>query len=326
MFGSVRAARTFRLRSDGALLPVTTRSTPAGSRRNPGGVRPGARAGEPWVDGVNVAVCARGRGHRAAEGSCSCGFYGYGSLEALRTSGYAGRQHVVAVMACEGRVVPATRGLRAERARVEAVWLSPACDAELVEAVAARYPSTAVYRSVPAMLGEHPLSRLLSYRLPRVDRPWVAWPRFAVALAYWVALAVFLRAVVGPAPKGGTPSGHKVALSTGAAAGSLLFVAVLAAVTWVLMRADRWWPVGMALPPLLAAGSWLALSAGAPVAAAALLAGDVMVCAPVCACLAGIALLQRVQWPLSWLLVPAPGQVEARPWPFRGPKRHRPAA
>ena len=273
------------------------------------------------MDGLNVAVCARGREHRAAERSCSCGFYGYGSLEALRTSGYAGRQHVVAVMGCEGRVVPATRGLRAEQARVEALWLSPACDDRLVAAVASRYPSVAVYRSVPAMLSEHPVSRLLSYRLPRVDRAWVAWPRFGVALGYWAALVVFLMASVRAAPKGSRTAGHTSTLSTGTGLGLLLFLAAAGGVTWVLIRSDRWWPAGMVVPPLLAVGSWVAFTAGAPVLAALLLATDALVCAPMCACVTGLALVQRYRWPLSWLLVPAPGEPDLRPGLFRGPRR-----
>ena len=226
-------------------------------------------------------------------------------------------------MGCEGRVVPATRGLRAEQARVEALWLSPACDDRLVAAVAGRYPSVAVYRSVPAMLGEHPLSRLLSYRLPRVDRLWVAWPRFGVALAYWVALVVFLLAWSGAAPKGGRSAGHTSTLSTGAELGSLLFLVVAGGVTWVLIRSDRWWPAGLAVPPLLAVGSWVAFSAGGSVLAALLLATDAFACAPLCACVTGLTLVQRYRWPLSWLLVPAPGEPDLRPGLFRGPRRRR---
>lgn len=148
LVGEITAIRTFDLRSDGTLWPVFA-------------------AEQPWTGGDNTASCPR---HEAAGASgCKCGFWAYGSVRALRDQPAA--RDVAAVVSCWGRVTPGTRGLRAQHARIDALWLSPRVDDELVALVAARHPHTRIFRDRAAMIAEYPLTVLPSYRLPD-RRPW----------------------------------------------------------------------------------------------------------------------------------------------------------
>jgi hypothetical protein len=139
--GEIRALRTFRLSRNGALLPVAYGSVP-------------------WSDGPNTARCERG-GHTPAAPGCSCGFYAYGTLPAA--SRHTQARRVLAVVACWGRVIPGTLGLRAQHARIDAVWVSPRAKPRYVALVRGRYPSAALYRSRRKMLREHPPTHLDSY-------------------------------------------------------------------------------------------------------------------------------------------------------------------
>jgi len=122
---------------------------------------------------------------------CGCGFYGYGALSVLRAE-YAQAGDVTAVMSLWGRLVPARLGARGQHARIDAIWLSRRVPAATVAAVAARYPTVAVFRRRDAMLAEYPLSDLPSYRL----RLWRA--RYAVAVhALITVLAVVALVLVG---------------------------------------------------------------------------------------------------------------------------------
>jgi hypothetical protein len=151
--GEIRALRTFRLGQDGSLLPVAHRS---GS----------------WSDGPNTARCERG-GHTPAAPGCSCGFYAYGTRRAALQHDESRR--LLAVVACWGRVVPGTLGLRAQHARIEALWVSSRVNSGHAALVRRRYPSVMFYTSRRDMLREHRLTRLDSYerppRLPRLPRP-----------------------------------------------------------------------------------------------------------------------------------------------------------
>lgn len=141
LVGEIAAIRTFDLRSDGALWPVFA-------------------ADRPWVDGPQEASCVR---HAAAAApGCKCGYWAYGSVEALRDQ--PAHRNVAAVVSCWGRVTPGTRGLRAQHARLDALWLSPRVSPRLAGRVAERYPHTAIYRDQERMLAEHPLTVLPSYR------------------------------------------------------------------------------------------------------------------------------------------------------------------
>ena len=156
--GEIRALRTFRLGQGGSLLPV-------------------AHGIEPWSDGPNTARCDRG-GHTPAAPGCSCGFYAYGTRRAALQHDQS--KQVLAVVACWGRVVPGTLGLRAEHARIEALWLSSWVNRRHGALVRRRYPSVKFHGSRRDMLRQHLLTRLDSYERPprRRRRP----PRL---IPYW---------------------------------------------------------------------------------------------------------------------------------------------
>jgi hypothetical protein len=148
--GEIRALRTFRV-GLGRLHPVTY-----------------DQAG-PWQSGMNTARCAHG--HTPAAPGCMCGFWAYGTYRAARR--YAEARRVLAVVACWGRVVPGTHGLRAQHARIEAIWLSARIPRPLVKLLRIHYPSVTFYRSKRLMLIRHPPTRLDSYRPePRRRRRW----------------------------------------------------------------------------------------------------------------------------------------------------------
>ena len=141
--GEIRALRTFRLDPDGTMRPVTLSQAA-------------------WTDGANTAKCNRGV-HAPAAPGCTCGFYAYGSLDFANGYPLLTAQ-LLAVVACWGRVVPGTLGLRAQHARIEAVWLDPVLISSGTEAqVRHRYPSAVIYRSREAMLLHHPLTQLDTY-------------------------------------------------------------------------------------------------------------------------------------------------------------------
>jgi hypothetical protein len=96
---------------------------------------------------------------------------------------------VQAVVSCWGGVVAGTKGVRAEHARIDALWISPAAPLWLRKRVATRYPSARMYAEVDAMLGEHPLTRLGCYERPGARR---LGPLVAAALGLLALLALGL--------------------------------------------------------------------------------------------------------------------------------------
>jgi hypothetical protein len=140
--GEIRALRTFRLSEYGHLNPV------------------GYPAAGPWQDGANTARC-RNHGHTPAAPGCKCGFYAYGSYRAA--CDYAEARRLLAVVTCWGKVVPGTRGLRAQHARIEAIWLSGQVPRHFVKRLRARYPSVTFYRSRRLMLRRNRPTRLGCY-------------------------------------------------------------------------------------------------------------------------------------------------------------------
>ncbi|MDT4930542.1 MAG: hypothetical protein QOF92_3409 [Pseudonocardiales bacterium] len=152
--GEIRALRSFRIGPQGALYPLFSETA--------------------WTTGTNTARCRlpdlTGRRltdpHTAPEPDCSCGFYAYGTVEAAAE--YPHARHVLAIIACWGRTVAGTRGVRAQHARIEAIWISSRVPTELAAMLAARYPEIAVYTDKETMLAEHPLTTLESYENPRV--------------------------------------------------------------------------------------------------------------------------------------------------------------
>lgn len=155
--GEIRALRTFRIGPDGRLYALF--------------------GDQSWGSGVNTAFCRlpppadHGLGrplpqspHPAPDPDCGCGFYAYaddGSAGEYRQS-----RHVLAVISCWGHLIAGTRGVRAEHARIEALWMSPTVPAELQAAVAARYPDVSRYGAKATMLAEHPPTLLDCYEIP----------------------------------------------------------------------------------------------------------------------------------------------------------------
>lgn len=150
LVGEIRAVRTFRLDSDGVLWPAFFADS------------------APWTDGPNTARCSRE--HTPAAPECTCGFYAYGSLDAAQRQYSTLSRQVLAVVACWGRVVPATLGLRAQHARIEAIWVSRArVSRHRARLLRRQYPSAAICRSRRDLLRKHPLTRLDCYS-PHVRR------------------------------------------------------------------------------------------------------------------------------------------------------------
>ena len=74
-------------------------------------------------------------------------------------------RHVLAVVACWGKVIAGTRGIRAQYARIEALWLSETVPCSLAASVGARYPTTVAYSDKDAMLAEHSPTTLDCYEI-----------------------------------------------------------------------------------------------------------------------------------------------------------------
>ncbi len=152
--GEIRALRTFRVGPGGRLYPLFRDLA--------------------WVDGTNTAQCAMlpltdedltwYGPHRAPEPDCSCGLYAH--ADELGASEYPQSRHVLAVVSCWGRVIAGTRGLRSEHARVDALWLSDAVPAELLDEVRRHYPTVEVYGERGEMLRDHPVTELDCYESP----------------------------------------------------------------------------------------------------------------------------------------------------------------
>lgn len=156
LVGQITALRTFRVDDAGLLLPLYSSGV--------------------WYDGENTATCSPPTGdsrHRGAHvvpsEDCECGFYGYGSVAAAYQNRHM--RYVRAVVSCWGGVVAGTQGVRAEHARIDAIWICPAAPWWLRKRVAARYPSARLYADADAMLAEHPLTALDCYEERRRAKP-----------------------------------------------------------------------------------------------------------------------------------------------------------
>lgn len=251
--GEVYALRTFRINTDdGTLVPI---AQPAEYRA--------------WADGSVTATCARGRDHLAPDEGCRCGVYAFGSVAEIARQ-YGQGQRILAVVACHGKIIAGTKGIRAQHARVVALWLSPGLSATLRSAVTARYPQVPLFSSKAAMLAEFPPSQLETYATPR---PFV---RKVLEVVGFVAVILGL----GVLAYDGRPVGEMwqalallVALSGGALSlcaslgirsiGSRAAVAGFGIMILCLALAVRGMPAGLAAVPLLviitcyvAVGTW----------------------------------------------------------------------
>jgi len=144
--GQIRALRTFRIGPGGLVYPLFS--------------------DEPWQDGTNTARCLRKDvpAHESPAPDCRCGFYAFGSEQSV--ADYPHSRHVLAVVACWGRVIAGTRGVRAEHCRIEALWLANAVPEDLAARVRENHPSVAVHRDRDRMMAAHPPTQLDCYERP----------------------------------------------------------------------------------------------------------------------------------------------------------------
>jgi hypothetical protein len=166
--GEIRALRTFRVGPGGVLYPLFSDTA--------------------WRAGQQTARCRAADlsdpddAHRAPDPDCTCGLYAYATVAVADE--YAHARHVLAVVACWGRIIAGTRGIRAEHARVEALWMSGAVPSQLAADVARSNPSAVIYADREAMLVEHAPTVLDCYRPDPPRRPaGTAWLRVAAVLA-----------------------------------------------------------------------------------------------------------------------------------------------
>lgn len=173
LVGEIIGLRTFRVDDTGLLLPLYST--------------------EAWYDGTNVATCAPPTGdrsrrdHAVPDEACECGFYAYRGIDAA--AGNRQFHYVQAVVSCWGAVVAGTQGVRAQYARIDALWLHPHAPGWLRTRVAARYPSARLYADATAMRAEHPTTELACYQ-PATPRGTVRRVAAAAALAVILVLGV----------------------------------------------------------------------------------------------------------------------------------------
>lgn len=141
--GEIRAVRTFRLGPGGELYPLFSE--------------------RPWKPDANMATCrvSRDAEHVSPDPDCTCGFYAYADEQAAGEYPFA--RYLLAVVACWGRVIAGTRGVRVQYARVEAIWVSDRVPDYLVRLMRERHGAVAVYTDREQMLREHPATPLDVY-------------------------------------------------------------------------------------------------------------------------------------------------------------------
>jgi hypothetical protein len=154
LVGEIVGLRTFRVDESGLLLPLFSNHA--------------------WYDGTNTAICSPPTGERARSNhavvspDCECGFYAYGTERAAERNRHM--RFVRAVVSCWGSVVAGTQGIRAEHARIDAIWLHASVPKDVRSRIARAYPSARIYAERSAMLAEHPLSELPCYEPPAGPR------------------------------------------------------------------------------------------------------------------------------------------------------------
>jgi hypothetical protein len=155
LVGEIVGLRTFRVDESGTLLPLYSNLR--------------------WYDGTNTATCAPPTGererhdHEVPAADCECGFYAYGTVRAASVN--RSSRYVQAVVSCWGRVVAGTQGVRAEHARIDAIWLHPKAPPWVRRRVASAYPSARIFADRDAMLARFALSSLSCYAPERPRRP-----------------------------------------------------------------------------------------------------------------------------------------------------------
>lgn len=142
LVGEIMAVRAFEISDEGELFAVSDTALA-------------------WTPGDNVASCRGGEAHRAPDVDCQCGFYAFLDPRWLTSVG-----SVIAIVACWGDTIVGTRGVRAEYSRVVAVYLPDDVPETVGDALKSTY-RVEVYRRVPDMLQQHPLSSLPGVRTRR---------------------------------------------------------------------------------------------------------------------------------------------------------------
>lgn len=186
--------RTFRIGPGGLLYPLFG-ATPWTAGTNTAACRAlqsvGAVGGGPGVGGGGGASrfgdpAIRRLVHATPEPDCSCGYYAY--ADEASAAQYPQARNVLAVVACWGRVIAGTRGVRAQYARIAAVWMSDRVPPSLAAEVAQQYQQSQIYLDKNAMLNDYELSRLDCYEpsASEVSR----YRRFIVRATVLAALAV----------------------------------------------------------------------------------------------------------------------------------------
>jgi hypothetical protein len=238
LVGEVFGLRSFRVDESGLLLPLYSNDT--------------------WYDGRNTAQCVpptghhQHGGHRVPSEHCECGFYAYGTVEA---AGHTRQmRYVQAVVACWGGLIAGTQGVRAQHARIVALWMNPAAPTWVRRRVATRYPSARLYADASVMLAEHPLSELPCYAAPErrraCSRPLATAGGAAVLVvgllplpvlrhtdllwALWLAVTVAAGAVTAWLLVGARSAGHLAAAAVAAAVLAWLVAPALGLSGWLL--------------------------------------------------------------------------------------------
>lgn len=169
--GEVYALRTFRVDDRGNLIPVALMDS------------------APWTSGLNTATCLV-RSHDAPGEGCKCGFYAYSDPAWVD---YMQARHVQAVVECSGRAIVGSRGVRAQHARIAALWLSSAIPKATREAVTRNYPEAEQFETPEVMVESYPLTRWAKTETPApvlsISR---ALKVFAVVMATATVAAVAL--------------------------------------------------------------------------------------------------------------------------------------
>ncbi len=167
----IRAVRTFRIGPHGRLYPLLGNSA--------------------WLHGTNTARCqpplpGRPGLHDAPSPNCNCGLYSYASEVAAAE--HPNSRHIVAVVTCWGRIIAGTRGIRAEHARIEALWMSPKVPPNLAAQVVSRYPAASTYERRSTMFAAHPPTNLGCYESAATHGR--AFMRIGLQVAVTIALVV----------------------------------------------------------------------------------------------------------------------------------------
>jgi len=235
--GSVRVVRTFRVTLDGQLLAVT----PAGA--DP--ARPADAAGYAWTEGQNDAGCRRADHTGPVPGQTAPA----ASTASPATVSFAARSPTARTTwlpwsPCPDGSSPARRGVRAQHAQIQALWLSDRVETDLAARIAARYPSVALFHSRQAMLAEFPPTRLPGYRLRRGPSRLLLVLHMLLA-AVWIVATAASSAQPHPAPAGAT--GAVLLLAASAGAGLVV----------VLRRSWRYWAGSLVLPAVLLAAGFI---------------------------------------------------------------------